>query len=169
MTLGLDGSESRPQDIRISKQLGELMRAVKIVAALACFVAASSSASSADDEVKGDLAKLQGKWEGMFGPQKALKALIEIKGKRIVISSTNAAGQERSIKGEIRINESKSPKEMDFLNRRNPQGREIPDGKGIYQVDDDTLKVCVSRPGEARPTEFKEAEGLILTEYTRVK
>jgi uncharacterized protein (TIGR03067 family) len=145
------------------------MKAVKIIAAIVCFVVASSSASSADDELKGDLAKLQGKWKGMFGPQKSVTTLVEIKGSRIVISSTNGTGQARSITGEIRINESKSPKEMDFLKRRNTQGREIPDGKGIYQVDDDTLKLCVTRPGDIRPREFKEAEGQILTEYSRVK
>ena len=42
--------------------------------------------------------------------------------------------------------------------------------KAIYELDDDTLKICVAGgPDIPRPTEFKSAEKMIVMTFKRVK
>ena len=62
------------------------------------------------------------------------------------------------IKGDYKIDDTKTPKTWDFLNGKGSDGRSLPDGKSIYKLDGDSLTLCNSAPGQDRPTEFKEGE-----------
>jgi hypothetical protein len=41
--------------------------------------------------------------------------------------------------------------------------------EAIYELDGDTLKVCLGDKGIARPTEFKSAEKVIVMTFKRMK
>jgi uncharacterized protein (TIGR03067 family) len=59
--------------------------------------------------------------------------------------------------GTYRLDPSKTPKELDMMPGGGAnQGSTL---KGIYQIEGDTLYVCLAAPGEGRPTEFESKEG----------
>lgn len=71
--------------------------------------------------------------------------------------------QEKSMELEIRLDISKSPKEMDLATVKQPKQNL----KGIYSVSDDSLRICFS--GQKRPKDFTEGgkEKVILWEFAR--
>ena len=67
------------------------------------------------------------------------------------------------------LDPSKSPKKINTWDLTGPYADDtVP---GIYEVDDDTLKLCFSRPKVARPVEFttKKEPGFLYCVYKRKK
>lgn len=116
-----------------------------------------------------DLAKLQGKWSAMVGPDKRIPIIFEFKDKSFSIHVT-FNGEEATLTGDIKIDDTKSPKEIDFLNFTGPGGESIGDNLGIYKLEGDELTSCSGGPGNDRPTEFKAGDGGApnLTVFKRV-
>jgi hypothetical protein len=56
----------------------------------------------------------------------------------------------------FRIDETATPRTMDFTAPNGSPGRETP---GIYELGGETLKLAVGDPGGPRPTEFRSGEG----------
>ena len=72
-------------------------------------------------------------------------------------------------KGTTKIDPAAKPKTMDILGSDGPnKGKTI---LAIYELKDDTLRVCYDLSGKARPTEFKTKKGeqLFLATYKRSK
>ncbi len=141
----------------------------------AIVIAATASVASAQekpkaDAPKDDLAKLQGKWSATVGPNKDIPIVFEIKDRTVTLIVT-IEGEDRTITGELKIDETKSPKHLDWLKFTTPDGQELDDNLAIYKIDGDELTTCSGGPGNERPTEFKEGEGgpPNLTVLKRVK
>ena len=141
----------------------------------AVILIASASASFAQDAKqvdapKGDLAKVQGKWSAMFGPNMDVPNTVEFKGKiaNIVVTIN---GEDRTLKGEIKLDDAKSPKEWDWTKFEGPDGKKVDDNLAIYKLEGDKLTLCSGGPGNDRPSEFKagDAGPPNLVEFTRVK
>jgi uncharacterized protein (TIGR03067 family) len=66
-------------------------------------------------------------------------------------------------RGRFKLDPSRSPKAYDLTT---PEGLVI---RGIYELDGDTLKVCLSAPGDERPTAMKTTldDGRTLIVYKR--
>lgn len=138
---------------------------------LAALVLVSISAPAFADDLKGDLAKIQGKWSGKVGPEKNIPIVLEVKDKALALTITYE-GQERTLTGEVALDETKSPKQWTSSKFKTPGGDDVPENKAIYKFDgDDTLILCSGGPGNDRPNEFKAGEGgpPMLTTFTRVK
>ena len=136
---------------------------------------ATAFASFADepaktDAPKGDLAKLQGKWTGKFGPEKDIPLVLEIKDKAGVATLT-IDGQEKTFKGEIKLDETKTLKEWTWTKVKGLDGEDGADVLSIYKIDGETLTVCSSAPGGERPTAFEAGTdgGPSLVSLTKVK
>ena len=70
-------------------------------------------------------------------------------------------------KGTVKLDPSKKPKEMNIAGTEGPnKGKTIP---AIYELTDDTLRICYDLSGKARPSEFKTAKDtkLFLVTYKR--
>ena len=115
--------------------------------------------ASADDAIRGDLAKLQGNWSGVIGRRDNIPVVVEIRGRSVSASFTAPDGEKRTLRGEIRLDESVSPKAVDWINFKAQNGDDLPDNLGIYELDGDSFKVCNGGRDKPRPTEFKESEG----------
>jgi uncharacterized protein (TIGR03067 family) len=148
------------------------MKALLFAAACGLLLVVALPARPDDEALKGDLGKLQGNWTGMSGPEKNVAIVLVLKGRSVTINVTRPdGGQAVAHKGEIRIDEKTTPKQWDWTKFTRPDGTEEPDRLAIYELDGDTLKLCVGGPGNARPSEFQQGENgpPNLVTLTRVK
>jgi uncharacterized protein (TIGR03067 family) len=79
--------------------------------------------------------------------------------------TTVFAGPQTIMKLEFTSDSSQSPKTIDYLNTAGSNKGKTQ--HGIYEFDGDLLKICVSAPGAARPTEFQPGDGGALTVWKR--
>ncbi|MBX6311465.1 MAG: TIGR03067 domain-containing protein [Isosphaeraceae bacterium] len=125
---------------------------------LAALILAATAAAVRADEAKapeGDLAKLQGAWKAMIGPNRDIPLTMEIQDRSLTLALPTPGGDLRVFKGEIRLDESKSPKQMDWVKMMS-EGLELPDSLAIYELTGDELKIASSGPKKERPTRFAE-------------
>jgi uncharacterized protein (TIGR03067 family) len=109
-----------------------------------------------EEKPKGDLGKLQGTWKGTVGANNEIPITIKIEGMAITATFTNDEGKEMVLKGEVKVDEKATPKAVDFVKFTDPDGKDLPDNLGIYELKDDEWKVCSGGQDNPRPTEFKE-------------
>jgi uncharacterized protein (TIGR03067 family) len=152
-----------------------------IVAVLMTVVASWSQPSPADAEepapsrqaARDDLKKLQGTWECVAMEREGDEVPAEsFKGSKAVYEDdlvTLYRESEVFRRGLVTLDASKSPKRTNTWDLGGPYADStVP---GIYELDGDTLKICFSRPGADRPTEFttKKAPGFLYCVYKRKK
>jgi uncharacterized protein (TIGR03067 family) len=144
------------------------MKRVFCWSVLICVCAGPSRGDDVTDATK----KIQGSWKpvaaelgGKPFPDSILKTmqLVLTDGNYIV---TVGAGRDE---GTVKLDPAKEPRAMDIVGTSGPnRGKKIP---AIYELTDDTLRICYDLSGKARPKEFKTKADtqLYLVEYKRQK
>jgi uncharacterized protein (TIGR03067 family) len=127
-------------------------------------------ALGAADDKKTDADKLQGTWvavsvehSGKTVPEDKVKNVKAIfKDDTITITT---GGQDKPA-SKFKLDPKKKVKTIDIT-----AGEKEETMQGIYELDGDTLKVCLVAPGKDRPTEFgtKEGEAATLIKFKRDK
>ena len=123
---------------------------------------------------KDDLKKLQGTWECVSMEREGDEIPADaLKGTSVVYAEDVATiYREGEIfrRGIITLDASKPTKKMNTWDLSGPYADQtVP---GIYEFDgDDSLKICFSRPGVDRPSEFttKKGSGFLVAVYKRKK
>jgi uncharacterized protein (TIGR03067 family) len=123
-------------------------------------------------KVANDQKNMEGTWLVMeaelggkkFPPDtlKTMKLVVQ-KSKYTVTADANTD------EGTLELDATKNPKTMDIKGTKGPnQGKNIP---AIYELKENTLKICYGLDGEKRPTEFKTGTNpkLFLVTYKREK
>ena len=147
------------------------MRRLAMLLVSAGLVLALGSAADAD-EVKDEHKKLDGTWSvteaegnGQAIQDENLKTMkLTMKDGRYEVK----VGADTD-KGNLKLDPKKKPKEVDVESVEGPnQGKTF---KAIYEIKDDTLKVCYQLGDGDRPTEFKTTAGstFILLTFKRDK
>jgi uncharacterized protein (TIGR03067 family) len=108
--------------------------------------------------LEGDMAKLQGCWTTKVGPKKEITIQLEIKG-QTVSATVSALGLKVLAEGEVKIDESVSPKRVDWVKLSTPDGHEFPELLGIYEIADGKLKIRNGGLHDDRPTAFDAGDG----------
>ena len=157
---------------------------IALILAACVLVAGTGRADDAgkkeEDAAKKDLALLQGTWEIVgkeFMGKKATKEEIDkLKGEMVIkdgkLTQWHDDAGERSVVSEatLKIDPKARPKALDLTYTKGDDFK----GKttlAIYEMNDDTLKVCYALLDEKRPVEFAgkfDGKALLLT-YMRVK
>jgi len=125
------------------------------------------------DAVKKDMTALEGDWTMVSGEREgeAFPDDLVKSGKREVKDGVSTAtfGEAFTIKSKFTVDPAKKPKAIDF---------EVTDGDqkgtklhGVYELDGDTLKLCLTTADSDRPTDFttKAGDGRTLTVWKRAK
>jgi uncharacterized protein (TIGR03067 family) len=119
----------------------------------------SVTLTRADDSTpSGDLAKLQGTWTAMVGPERDIPITLEVQKQKVTITGKRPSGDDFTLKGELKLDEKASPRTIDWVKFVGPQGNEAPENLGIYKLSDDTFTICSGGPGNGRPSEFKKGD-----------
>ncbi len=146
-----------------------------ILGLAAAWLLAAGLPARADDDKKDaekELRHLEGTWkvvsrevDGNKVADADLKKLtlnIAAGGKAALLSDGTAIA-----KADVTVFPAKKPKEIDLLIAEGENKGQI--ARGIYELKDDTLRICYAQPGRDRPTEFasKPGSGNTLTLYKR--
>src|SRR5213080_5203195 len=142
-----------------------------MIAAVGLLIGACNRQAQAPAAPKTDLDRFQGTWYLVMAMQDG-KMLPEDKVKQTTIVFKDdtfrfpeSAEYATSKSGTIKLDENKTPKEMDAIST------EKEDMLGIYAVEENGYKVCFAPPGKPRPTDMGSApgSGYILQVWAREK
>jgi len=122
-------------------------------------------------EVAAEIEKLKGTWQavslqynGEEHPQQAAQFRYTFTDKMISF----ALGQDAPKSGPYQIDPTKTPKEIETLSAN---GADAKNALGIYELDGDTLKLCVADAGGVRPDKFADGKdsGRVLVVFKRAQ
>lgn len=137
------------------------LRGTLIVMAIALLVAAAPERETG----RNDLEKLQGDWTTKSfllggGPLPKEKQFPDRVMTIMGAEFSEVRNGKVAVRGDLKIDSSKEPKWLDAtFTQGGPTGETI---HGIYQLDGDTLKVCIGTPEDERPTKFESKTGTKL-------
>ena len=130
--------------------------------------------AAGDDTKKSDVDKLQGTWvavsiesDGKMVPEEKVKNVKMVIKDDTMNITTGGPGRQPP-PATYKLDEKKKPKAIDITaGGRDGSGKKTDDVlQGIYELDGDTLKICLGLPGKDRPTELSAKEGAKQTLYT---
>jgi uncharacterized protein (TIGR03067 family) len=128
---------------------------------------------AAGDDKKSDVDKLQGTWvavaienDGKKVPEERVKN-VKMVFKDDTMSITTGGPGRQPPPALYKLDEKKKPRTIDITaGGRDGSGKTDNALPGIYDLDADTLKICLGLPGKDRPTELSAKEGAKQTLYT---
>jgi uncharacterized protein (TIGR03067 family) len=111
--------------------------------------------------VSGDATELEGEWAMIGGVLNGavMSAAMAKWCQRITRGdvTTVLAGPQVMLKARFTLDASRTPKAIDYVNLEGPQARKPQ--AGIFELKGDSLRICMSAPGKARPGEFASKAG----------
>ncbi len=114
------------------------------------------------DRPKGDAEKLLGTWELTAAEAGGRPAGDDVKLQEMVVEKDKLSTiKTDGTKHEVTwtIDPKAKPRTIDIVPQDGPPNEKGQTFKGIYQLDGDSLKICMAGPNMDRPTEFKTEEG----------
>jgi uncharacterized protein (TIGR03067 family) len=133
-----------------------------------CLLITLFTALPAVDPPKSDADRFQGTWvvsrveiNGKVQP-KVFTIRVEFDGDKLF---AKVGDRQPEARGTFKLDQGRMPKVYDLTT---VEGQKV---RGIYELDGDTLKVCLSAPGDERPTAMKTAphDDRTLIVYKREK
>lgn len=124
--------------------------------ALAVVAAVGAAPASSD----GDLSRLQGRWETKVGLRKATVVALEIKGNAVAATISTPQGRTIQADGELRLDETTTPKALDWVKFTTLDGEEVPEMRAIYRLEEGRLYIRSGGFNDDRPTQFDAGEGV---------
>ena len=136
----------------------------------ATMVCAGTTSAAEAIPANSDLSKLQGRWTGQAGAKRLVNVVLDVQGRQVDVAITLPRGMKMRVHGELRIDESASPRVLDWVKFNGPDDNELPEILGIYKLENDTLTVVNGGLHGGRPREFKPGEGLLgeLVTFRRI-
>jgi uncharacterized protein (TIGR03067 family) len=150
----------------LSRRFAVKVRMLSVLAALlfAAGVPAEESVKNEQDKLQGTWSILQAEHDGHKTPAEKLKST-----KLVIAGDKMKVHGEKGMESQIKIDPSKKPKAIDIIPADGPDKGMVL--QGIYELDGNELKICLSKPGRDRPAEFvsKENSGTVLLMLGREK
>jgi uncharacterized protein (TIGR03067 family) len=108
-----------------------------------------------------DLARLQGRWTARAGARREVRVVLEIKGSKATATIKTPHGARLLLTGEVKLDETTSPRRVDWSKFTGADQQDFPPLLGIYSLKGDRFTVCNGGLNGARPSEFKPGDGIL--------
>jgi uncharacterized protein (TIGR03067 family) len=108
-----------------------------------------------------DLGRLQGRWTARAGARKEMRVVLTIQGRQVDVAISTPRGIRMQAQGVVKLDETPSPRQVDWINFTSADQQEFPPIPGIYKLDGDTFTVCNGGMNGSRPKEFKPGDGVL--------
>ena len=108
-----------------------------------------------------DLGRLQGRWTARAGARREVRVVLIIQSRRVDATIITPQGARFQVQGEVRIDETTSPRSLDWVNFTGADQQEFPQIPAIYKLDRDTFTLCNGGMNGTRPKEFKQGDGAL--------
>jgi uncharacterized protein (TIGR03067 family) len=122
-----------------------------------------------DPSLKPEFAKVKGKWDVVSAEEDGKAAPADkIKGAYISFDANKITivDPDQKFEGKFVLVPSEKPRQM---NVRRIKGDRIETAVGIYDLDGDSLTLCLASEGADRPKEFKSGRNIVLIKLRRAK
>jgi uncharacterized protein (TIGR03067 family) len=136
-----------------------------VVLALTATLGSTVPVEGGEARVTGDLARLQGRWITRAGARREVSVTLDIVGRDVTLQVAAPNGVSFAVRGEIRVDESASPRALDWVRFSTPDHEELPEIPAIYELRDGSFRVCNGGPNNPRPSEFKPGDGVLADVY----
>ncbi|MCE9565900.1 MAG: TIGR03067 domain-containing protein [Planctomycetes bacterium] len=143
----------------------------RLLALTVCVLALTAVAAEEKAE-KAEFAKYTGTWKGVTIIQDGKELpKAEAEAVKLVVAGEKYTFKlgDVEVEGTHKVDPTKKPKQIEAVRTKGPnKGEKM---LGIYELTEDTYKVCFAAPGKDRPTEFKSeaGSGLRLMTFKREK
>ena len=108
-----------------------------------------------------DLGRLQGRWTARAGARREVRVVLIIQSRRVDATIITPQGVRFQVQGEVRLDETTSPRSLDWVNFSGADQQEFPQIPAIYKLDRDTFTLCNGGMNGTRPKEFKPGDGAL--------
>jgi uncharacterized protein (TIGR03067 family) len=108
-----------------------------------------------------DLGRLQGRWAARAGARREVRVVLTVQGRRVDATIKTPQGISFEVQGEVRLDETTSPRSLDWVNFTGADQQEYPQIPAIYKLDRDTFTLCNGGMNGTRPKEFKPGDGAL--------
>jgi uncharacterized protein (TIGR03067 family) len=86
---------------------------------------------------------------------------LSIEGKQARVLINTPQGIRFKVRGEIQVDESTSPRKLDWIKFTGADQQEFPTVPAIYRISQDSFVVCNGGLNGGRPTAFKSGDGML--------
>jgi uncharacterized protein (TIGR03067 family) len=108
-----------------------------------------------------DLTRLQGRWTARAGARREVRVVLDIKGSKATATIKTPHGARLLLTGEVKLDETTSPRRVDWSKFTGADQQEFPALLGIYTLKGDRFTVCNGGMNGARPSDFKPGAGIL--------
>jgi uncharacterized protein (TIGR03067 family) len=109
----------------------------------------------------GDLARMQGRWTARAGARREVRVVLDIKGCKATATIKTPHGAKLLFTGEVKLDETTSPRRLDWIKFTGADQQEFPPLLGIYTLKGDRFTVCNGGLNKSRPSDFKPGDGIL--------
>lgn len=95
------------------------------------------------------------------GPGKQIQVVLTVRGRQVDAAISGPQGVRLQAQGEVKVDETTSPRRVDWVNFTTADQQDLPPLAGIYKLDATTFTVCTGGMNGPRPQEFKPGEGVL--------
>lgn len=131
----------------------------KIVAAGWLIGFGASASLAGESAASGDVSRLQGKWQGRAGAAGELRVTMEFEGSRVAVLVQTPQGLTIRAKGEVKLDETTSPRRVDWVGFTAGEFQTLPEIQGVYKLEGDAFVLCNGGFNGARPEGFTPGDG----------
>jgi uncharacterized protein (TIGR03067 family) len=131
------------------------------ITAIASLISFAAFAGTETISPNSDLGRLQGRWNARADARGEVRVVLQIDGHKVDASINTPQGIRFRLRGELKVDESTSPRSLDWVKFSGADQQEFPDVLGIYKIHRDTFTIRNGELSGPRPKEFKSGEGVL--------
>ena len=90
-----------------------------------------------------------------------MRVVLTVRGREVDVAISTPGGIRVQAQGVVKLDETTSPRHVDWINFTSADQQEFPQIPGIYKLDGDTFTVCNGGMNGSRPKEFKPGDGVL--------